>query len=43
MAAMLTEGVKPNVASTVLAIEPGLVHVEGKDWIIDKPAKIKLA
>jgi hypothetical protein len=43
MAAMLTEGVKPNVASTVLGIEPGKAHIEGKDWIIDKPAKIKLA
>jgi hypothetical protein len=43
MAAMLTEGVKPNVASTVLGIEHGKAHIEGKDWIIDKPAKIKLA
>ncbi len=43
MVAMRTEGVKPNVASTVLGIEPGNAHVEGKDWIIDNPAKIKLA
>lgn len=43
MAAMLTEGAKPNVASTVLGIDPGKAHIEGKDWIIDKPAKIKLA
>ncbi len=43
MAAMLTEGIKPNVASTVLGIEPGKAHIEGKDWIIDNPAKIKLA
>lgn len=43
MAAMLTEGVKPNIASTVLGIEPGKAHIEGKDWIIDKLAKIKLA
>lgn len=43
MAAMLTEGVKPNVASTVLGIERGKAHREGKDWIIDNLAKIKLA
>ena len=43
MAAMLTEGVKPNVASTVIGIEPGKAHLEGKDWIIDNLAKIKLA
>lgn len=43
MVAMITEGVKPNVASTVLGIEPGTAHIEGKDWIIDNPAKIKLA
>ena len=43
MAAMLTEGVKPNVASTVIGIEPGKAHIEGKDWIIDNLAKIKLA
>lgn len=43
MSAMLTEGVKPNVASAVVGIEPGKAHVEGKDWIIDKLAKIKLA
>lgn len=42
MAAMLTEGVKPNVASTVIGIEPGNAHIEGKDWIIDNLAKIKL-
>ena len=43
MAAMLTEGIKPNFASTVIGIEPGKAHIEGKDWIIDKLAKIKLA
>ena len=43
MAAMLTEGVKPNVASTVIGIEPGMAHLEGNDWIIDNLAKIKLA
>lgn len=43
MAAMQTEGVKPNVASTVLGIEPGEAHIEGKEWVIDKTAKIKLA
>lgn len=43
MAAMLTDGVKPNVASTVIGIEPGKAHLEGKDWIIDNLAKIKLA
>jgi len=43
MAAMVTEGVKPNVASTILNIEPGKAHLDGKDWIIDKPAIIKLA
>ena len=43
MAAMRTEGVKPNVASTVQGIEHGKAHKEGKDWIIDNPAKIKLA
>ena len=43
MAAMQTEGVKPNVASTVLRIEPGKAHIEGKDWIIDNLAKIILA
>lgn len=43
MVAMLTDGVKPNVASTVLCIEPGKAHVEGNVWIIDNPAKIKLA
>ena len=43
MAAMRTEGVKPNVASTVIGIEPGMAHLEGNDWIIDNLAKIKLA
>ena len=43
MAAMFTEGVKPSTASTVLGIESGEAHKEGEDWIIDKPAKIKLA
>lgn len=43
MAAMCTTGVKPHVASTVIGVEPGQAHLEGKDWIIDKPANIKLA
>lgn len=43
MIAMQTEGVKPNVASAVLGIESGKAHKEGSDWIIDNPAKIKLA
>lgn len=43
MVAMRTEGAKPNVASTVLGIEPGKAHIEGKDWIIDNLAIIKLA
>ena len=43
MAAMCTEGVKPSAASTVLGIEHGKAHIEGKDWIIDNLAKIKLA
>lgn len=43
MAAMFTEGAMPNVASIVQGIEPGKAHKEGKDWIIDNPAKIKLA
>lgn len=42
MAVMLTEGVKPNVASAVIGIEPGTAHIEGKDWIIDSLATIKL-
>ena len=43
MAAILTDGVKPNVASTVVGIEPGEVTLEGNDWIINKLAKVKLA
>ena len=43
MSVMITEGAKPNVASAVVGIEPGNAHLEGKDWIIDKLAKIKLA
>lgn len=43
MVAMCTEGVKPNVASIVLGIEHGEAHSEGKYWIIDNLAKIKLA
>lgn len=42
MVAVLTEGVKPNVASTVLKITSGTAHLEGKDWIIDNLAKINL-
>ena len=43
MAAMRTEGAKPNVATTVLEIKPGEAHQEGKDWIINDFATIKLA
>lgn len=43
MIAIETEGAKPNVASSVIGIEPGSAHLEGKDWIIDKQAKLKLA
>lgn len=43
MIAMTTEGVKPQAASSVIGIEPGSVYLEGKDWFIDKQAKIKLA
>ena len=43
MIAILTDGVKPNAASSVIGIENGKVHKEGSDWIIDTPAKIKLA
>ena len=43
MAAILTDGVKPNVASTVVGVEPGDAYLEGNDWIIKKLAKIKLA
>ena len=43
MAAMRTDGAKPNVATTVLEIEPGEAHQEGKDWIIKYFATIKLA
>lgn len=43
MAAMRTEGAKPNVATTVLGIMPGGAHKEENDWIIDDFATIKLA
>lgn len=43
MAAILTDGVKPNVASTVVGVEPGEVQLEGNDWIIKRLAKVKLA
>lgn len=43
MAAILTDGVKPNVASTVVSVEPGDAYLEGNDWIIKKLVKIKLA
>lgn len=43
MIAMLTEGAKPNVASSVIGVESGTAHIEGMDWIIDNLAKIKLA
>lgn len=43
MIAIETEGAQPNAASTVIDIEPGTAHLEGKDWIIDKRAIIKLA
>ena len=34
MAAIVTEGVKPNVALSVVGIEPGIAHLEEKVWII---------
>ena len=43
MAAILTEGVKPNVASTVVGVESGEAQLEGNDWIIKRLAKVKLA
>jgi len=43
MAAILTDGVKPNIASTVVGVEPGDAYLEGNDWIIKKMAKVKLA
>ena len=43
MAAMRTEGAKPNVATTVLEIKSGEAHKEENDWIIDNFATIKLA
>lgn len=43
MAAMRTEGAKPNVATTVMDIKPGEAHKEENDWIIDNFATIKLA
>lgn len=43
MAAILTDGVKPNVASTIVGVEPGDAYLEGNDWIINKLAKVKLA
>lgn len=42
MAVILTEGVKPNVASTVVGVEPGEACLEGNDWIIKNLAKVKL-
>lgn len=43
MAAILTEGVKPNLASTVVSVEPGDAYLEGNDWVIKKLAKVKLS
>lgn len=43
MAAILTDGVKPNVASTVVEVEPGEAMLEGNDWIIKRLVKVKLA
>lgn len=43
MAAMRTEGAKPNVATTVLEIKSGEAHKEENDWFIDNFATIKLA
>jgi len=42
MAAIQTDGVKPNVASSVVGIEAGKARLEGNDWIINEPAKVKL-
>ena len=35
MSAVRTEGVKPNVASSISGIESGKGHMEGKECIID--------
>lgn len=44
MVVIRTEGVKPNVASAVTGIKPGEAHLEeDKEWIVDKPAIIKLS
>ncbi len=43
MAAILTEGVKPNVASSVVKVEMGEACLEGNDWIIKRLAKVRLA
>lgn len=42
MAAILTEGVKPNMASSVVGVEMGEAHLEGNDWVIKSLAKVKL-
>lgn len=44
MVVIRTEGVKPNVALAVTGIKPGEAHLEeDKEWIVDKPATIKLS
>lgn len=43
MTAILTDGVKTNVASTVVGMEPGEAYLEGNDWIIKNLAKVRLA
>lgn len=42
MAAIQTDGVKPNIASSVVGVEMGEAYLEGNDWVIKKLAKVKL-
>lgn len=42
MAAIQTDGVKPNFASSVVGVEMGEAYLEGNDWVIKKLAKVKL-
>lgn len=42
MAAIQTDGVKPNMASSVVGVEMGEAYLEGNDWVIKKLAKVKL-
>lgn len=42
MSAVLTEGVKPNLANTVQGVEPGKAYKDGNAWFVENLAKIKL-